>query len=64
VTLLLVLITRKSPLGESIRRGDNFEINLQIVPRRIGTNMQRVAPVLFGDYVVTDGTWVPSWRKV
>jgi thymidylate synthase (FAD) len=22
------------------------------------------APALFGDYVVTDGAWIPGWRKV
>jgi len=22
------------------------------------------APALFSDYTVTDGTWVPGWRKV
>ena len=26
--------------------------------------MQAEAPALFGDYTVTDGTWLPGWRKV
>jgi len=26
--------------------------------------MRKEAPALFGDYTVTDGTWIPGWRKV
>jgi len=26
--------------------------------------MREEAPALFGDYTVTDGTWLPGWRKV
>jgi thymidylate synthase (FAD) len=26
--------------------------------------MRAEAPALFGDYQVTDGAWVPGWRKV
>jgi len=26
--------------------------------------MRAEAPALFGDYTVTDGAWIPQWRKV
>jgi thymidylate synthase (FAD) len=26
--------------------------------------MRAEAPALFGDYTVTDGAWIPRWRKV
>jgi thymidylate synthase (FAD) len=26
--------------------------------------MREEAPALFGDYTVTDGRWLPGWRKV
>ncbi len=31
---------------------------------RIGELLVKEAPALFGDYTVTDGAWVPEWRKV
>jgi thymidylate synthase (FAD) len=31
---------------------------------KIGELMRAEAPALFSDYTVTDGTWVPGWRKV
>ena len=31
---------------------------------KIGETMREEAPALFGDYTVTDGTWIPGWRKV
>jgi thymidylate synthase (FAD) len=26
--------------------------------------MRAEAPALFGDYEITDGAWIPKWRKV
>ena len=31
---------------------------------KIGELMRQEAPTLFGDYTITDGAWVPKWRKV
>ena len=33
-------------------------------PGKIGGIMRAEAPALFGDYTITDGTWIPNWRKV
>jgi len=43
-------------------RGAEEEIRL--VFGMIGEIMRAEAPALFGDYTVTDGTWLPSWRKI
>ena len=40
------------------------EEEIRLVFGRIGELMRHEAPTLFGDYTVTDGAWVPKWRKV
>jgi thymidylate synthase (FAD) len=40
------------------------EEEIRLVFGKIADLMKAEAPVLFGDYVVTDGAWVPKWRKV
>ena len=40
------------------------EEEIRMVFGRIGELMRHEAPTLFGDYTVTDGAWVPKWRKV
>ncbi len=40
------------------------EEEIRLVFGKIGELMCREAPALFGDYTVTDGMWVPRWRKV
>jgi thymidylate synthase (FAD) len=36
----------------------------RLVFGKIGELARAEAPALFGDYTVTDGAWVPGWRKV
>ncbi len=43
-------------------RGAEEEIRLLF--GQIAELMRAEAPALFGDYTVTDGAWVPRWRKV
>jgi thymidylate synthase (FAD) len=40
------------------------EEEIRLVFGKIGELMRAEAPDLFGDYTVTDGAWVPKWRKV
>lgn len=46
------------------RTAPGAEEEIRLLFGRIGELMRREAPVLFGDYVVEDGAWVPRWRKV
>jgi thymidylate synthase (FAD) len=46
------------------RTDQGAEEEIRLVFGKIGSLMQQEAPALFGDYVVTDGTWTPGWRKV
>ena len=46
------------------RTDQGAEEEIRLVFGKIGEIMRKEAPALFGDYTVTDGAWVPSWRKV
>ncbi len=46
------------------RTAAGAEEEIRLVFNKIGDLMRAEAPELFGDYEVTDGTWVPGWRKV
>ena len=46
------------------RTDQGAEEEIRLVFGKIGELMRAEAPALFGDYTVTDGTWVPRWRKV
>ena len=46
------------------RTDQGAEEEIRLVFGKIGEIMQAEAPALFGDYTVTDGTWIPAWRKV
>jgi thymidylate synthase (FAD) len=46
------------------RTDQGAEEEIRLVFGKIGELMRTEAPALFGDYTVTDGTWVPRWRKV
>jgi thymidylate synthase (FAD) len=46
------------------RTDGGAEEEIRLVFGKIGELMRAEAPALFGDYTVTDGTWVPRWRKV
>jgi thymidylate synthase ThyX len=46
------------------RTDQGAEEEIRLVFGKIGAIMLAEAPALFGDYTVTDGTWVPGWRKV
>ena len=46
------------------RTDQGAEEEIRLVFGKIGEIMQAEAPALFGDYTVTDGTWLPAWRKV
>jgi thymidylate synthase (FAD) len=46
------------------RTDQGAEEEIRLVFNRIGELMREEAPALFGDYTVTDGTWIPGWRKV
>jgi thymidylate synthase (FAD) len=46
------------------RTDPGAEEEIRLVFGRIGALLRAEAPALFGDYVVEDGAWVPSWRKV
>jgi thymidylate synthase (FAD) len=46
------------------RTDPGAEEEIRLVFGRIGELMRAEAPDLFGDYTVTDGAWVPQWRKV
>ena len=40
------------------------EEEIRLVFGKIAELMRAEAPALFGDYPVTDGAWIPQWRKV
>jgi thymidylate synthase (FAD) len=46
------------------RTDQGAEEEIRLVFGMIGELMRAEAPVLFGDYEVQDGTWIPNWRKV
>jgi thymidylate synthase (FAD) len=46
------------------RTDTGAEEEIRLVFGKIGELMRAEAPALFGDYTVTDGAWVPKWRKV
>lgn len=47
------------------RTAEGAEEEIRLVFGKVGELMKKEAPVLFGDYTVTEGgAWVPSWRKV
>ncbi len=46
------------------RTDQGAEEEIRLVFNKIGELMREEAPALFGDYTVTDGTWIPGWRKV
>ena len=46
------------------RTDPGAEEEIRLVFGKIGEIMRAEAPALFGDYTVTDGAWVPGWRKV
>ena len=46
------------------RTDQGAEEEIRLVFNKIGELMRDEAPALFGDYTVTDGTWIPGWRKV
>jgi len=46
------------------RTDQGAEEEIRLVFGTIGEIMREEAPALFGDYTVTDGTWIPGWRKV
>ena len=47
-----------------MRTDAGAEEEIRLVFGKIGEIMRVEAPALFGDYQVTDGAWVPGWRKV
>jgi len=46
------------------RTDQGAEEEIRLVFGKIGEIMRAEAPALFSDYTVTDGTWIPGWRKV
>jgi thymidylate synthase (FAD) len=46
------------------RTDPGAEEEIRLVFGKIGELMRTEAPALFGDYTVTDGAWIPKWRKV
>ena len=46
------------------RTDPGAEEEIRLIFGKIGELMRAEAPDLFGDYTVTDGAWVPEWRKV
>jgi thymidylate synthase (FAD) len=46
------------------RTDQGAEEEIRLVFGKIGELMREEAPALFGDYTVTDGRWLPGWRKV
>jgi thymidylate synthase (FAD) len=47
-----------------MRTDPGAEEEIRLVFGKIGKIMRAEVPALFGDYQVTDGAWVPGWRKV
>jgi thymidylate synthase (FAD) len=48
----------------TVRTDPGAEEEIRLVFGKIGKLARAEAPALFGDYTVTDGAWVPSWRKI
>jgi len=46
------------------RTASGAEEEIRLVFGKIAELMRTEAPDLFGDYTVTDGAWIPEWRKV
>ena len=46
------------------RTDPGAEEEIRLVFGKIGELARAEAPALFGDYTVTEGTWIPGWRKV
>ncbi len=46
------------------RTDPGAEEEIRLVFGKIAELMRAEAPALFGDYTVSDGAWVPRWRKV
>jgi len=46
------------------RTDPGAEEEIRLLFGKIGELMRAEAPALFGDYTVTDGAWIPRWRKV
>jgi thymidylate synthase (FAD) len=46
------------------RTDTGAEEEIRLVFGKIAELMRAEAPALFSDYTVTDGAWVPGWRKV
>ncbi len=46
------------------RTDTGAEEEIRLVFGKIAELMRAEAPILFGDYTVTDGAWIPRWRKV
>jgi thymidylate synthase (FAD) len=46
------------------RTDTGAEEEIRLVFGKIAELMRAEAPALFSDYTVTDGAWVPRWRKV
>ena len=46
------------------RTDQGAEEEIRLVFGKIGELMRAEAPALFGDYTITDGAWIPQWRKV
>jgi thymidylate synthase ThyX len=46
------------------RTDPGAEEEIRLVFGKIGELVRTEAPALFGDYTVTDGAWIPRWRKV
>ena len=47
-----------------LRTAAGAEEEIRLVFAKVAEIMKREAPALFSDYVVTEGAWVPRWRKV
>ena len=47
-----------------MRTDPGAEEEIRLVFGKIAELARAEAPALFGDYTVTDGAWVPGWRKV
>jgi thymidylate synthase (FAD) len=46
------------------RTDEGAEEEIRLLFGKIGALMREEAPALFSDYTVTDGAWIPRWRKV
>ncbi|MEP7024534.1 MAG: FAD-dependent thymidylate synthase [Actinomycetota bacterium] len=46
------------------RTDTGAEEEIRLIFGMIGELVRKEAPVLFGDYTIEDGAWLPRWRKV